>query len=166
MFLIMQAFAYAKEPVSINQETTEEQKVESGEKFNAGKLVMEHIADSHDWHIYGSEEHPVSIPLPIIIYDKEKGWSIFSSSRFNHGHASYNGYKIEEGQIASEEGISFYDFSITKNVLSIFFVAAIMLMVFISVARTYTRNKDEAPSGLQNAIEPVIMFVRDDIAKA
>ncbi|MEO5571100.1 MAG: F0F1 ATP synthase subunit A [Bacteroidia bacterium] len=161
---MMQAFAFAKEPVSANPETPEHKKEHSEEKFNAGKLVMDHIADSHDWHIYGSEEHPVSIPLPIIIYDKEKGLSIFSSTRFEHGHASYNGYKLTEGKIVSENGASLYDFSITKNVLSIFFVAAIMLMVFISVANTYTRNKDKAPTGLQNAIEPLIMFVRDDIA--
>ena len=121
---------------------------------------------SHDWHLWGSHEHPVSIPLPIIIYNKEKGLSVFSSNRFEHGHASYEGYKLEEGKIVSEGESSFYDLSITKNVLSIFFVAAIMLMVFISVAKTYVRNKDQAPSGFQNAIEPIIMFVRDDIAKA
>jgi F-type H+-transporting ATPase subunit a len=125
---------------------------------------MEHIADSHEWHIYGSEENPVSIPLPIIIYNKQKGVSVFSSSRFQHGHASYLGYKLDDGKIVAEDGSSVVDFSITKNVLSIFFVAAIMLMVFISVARTYTRNKDKAPTGLQNAIEPIIVFVRDDIA--
>jgi F-type H+-transporting ATPase subunit a len=166
MFVMMQVTVHAEEPVSANSEATEHEAEHGKEKFNAGKLVMDHISDAHEWHLWGSHEHPVSIPLPVIIYDKEKGLSIFSSGRFEHGHASYNGYKLTEGKIVSENGSSFYDFSITKNVLSIFFVAAIMLMVFISVARTYSRNKDKAPSGMQNAIEPVIMFVRDDIAKA
>ncbi len=162
----MQAFAFAQGPVSPNPATEESNEEHAEKKFEPGKLVMEHIADSHEWHIYGNEEHRVAIPLPIIIYNKEKGFSAFLSNRFEHGHASYLGYKLEEGKIVSEDESSFYDFSITKNVLSIFFCAAIMLMVFISVARTYTRNKDKAPTGLQNAIEPVIMFVRDDIAKA
>lgn len=166
VFLVMQVSAFAKEPDVETTEVEDHTEEHTTGKFEPGKLVMDHISDSHEWHLWGSHEHPVSIPLPVIIYNKQKGWSIFSSSRFEHGHASYEGYKLEEGKIITEDGSSFYDFSITKNVLSIFFVAAIMLMVFISVARTYARNKDQAPSGLQNAIEPVIMFVRDDIAKA
>lgn len=144
-------------------DSTQESKHEG---FNAGKLVMDHISDSHDWHIYGSEEHPVSIPLPVILYNKVNGWSLFSSSRFEHGKASYNGYTIEEGTIHTEDGSAFYDFSITKNVLSLFFSLAIILLIFISVARSYNRNKNKAPRGLQGAIEPLIIFVRDDIAKA
>ena len=127
---------------------------------------MGHIADAHEWHIYGSEEEPVSIPLPIIIYNKEKGFSTFMSSRFEHGHAAYEGYKLEEGKIISEDGSAFYDLSITKNVLAIFIAAGLMLFIFIGVAKMYTRNPDQAPSGFQNAIEPMILFVRDDIAKA
>jgi F-type H+-transporting ATPase subunit a len=41
-----------------------------------------------------------------------------------------------------------------------------MLLVFISVANTYTRNPNTAPKGLQGVIEPFVLFVRDDIAKA
>jgi len=136
------------------------------EKFNAGKLIMGHIGDSHDWHIYGSEEHPVSIPLPIIVHHPVKGWSVFSSSRFEHGHASYEGYKLEEGKIISEDGAAIIDLSITKNVMAIFIAAALLLLIFMGVAKTYTRNPDKAPTGFQNAIEPMILFVRDDIAKA
>jgi len=40
-----------------------------------------------------------------------------------------------------------------------------MVLVFISTARAYKRNTGKAPKGLQSAIEPVILFVRDDIAK-
>ena len=138
---------------------------ESG-KFNPGKLVIDHISDSHEWHLWGSHEHPVSIPLPVILYNKERGWSCFLSSRFEHGHASYDGYTMKEGDIVAEDGTSFYDLSITKNVLALFISVAIILVLFISVARSYARNKDKAPTGLQNAIEPIIIFVRDDIAKA
>jgi len=40
------------------------------------------------------------------------------------------------------------------------------LFVFISVAKTYTANPNAAPKGLQSVIEPLVVFVRDDIAKA
>jgi F-type H+-transporting ATPase subunit a len=170
LFFFTTQLAFAKEEATADttnvQSEAQGEHAGKGEKFNAGKLIMGHIADSHDWHIYGSEEHPVSIPLPVIIYNKQKGFSVFSSSRFEHGHASYNGYRLEENKIVSEDGTGFYDLSITKNVLAIFIAAALLLFIFIGVAKTYARNPDKAPSGFQNAIEPMILFVRDDIAKA
>jgi F-type H+-transporting ATPase subunit a len=169
-FIFLGKFSFANENNEVVGDSTAVHNEAAGEhvgkKFNAGELIMGHIADAHDWHIYGSEEHPVSIPLPIIIYHPEKGFSVFSSSRFEHGHASYNGYKLEEGKIKSEDGAAIYDLSITKNVLAIFIAAGLLLFIFIGVARTYARNPDKAPSGFQNAIEPMILFVRDDIAKA
>ncbi len=168
--LFVKAFESEENVNNADSLATEEPKHEG---FNAGKLVMSHISDSHDWHIYGSEEHPVSIPLPVILYNKTSGLSIFSSARFEHGKASYNGYKIEEGIIYTDDGVAeskdnsgFYDFSITKNVLSLFISLAIILLVFISAARSYGRNQNKAPSGLRGAVEPLIVFVRDDIAKA
>ncbi len=166
-FLAAWSFASASESEAADSSSSEAvaEHHDAHEGFNPGKLVMDHISDAHEWHLWGSHEHPVSIPLPVIIYSKEKGLSIFSSGRFEHGKASYNGYKLEEGQVVSEDGSSFTDFSITKNVLAIFISAAIMLLVFISVAKAYTRNKDKAPRGLQAAVEPIVLFVRDDIAK-
>ncbi|PCH96077.1 MAG: ATP synthase F0 subunit A [Bacteroidetes bacterium] len=152
-----------------------EEPTDSHEKFDAGKLILEHISDAHDWHLWDWAGHPVSIPLPIIIYDSKRGLSFFSSSRFEHGHVAYNGYAIDHNHIiaVNEDGTkneeaskAIFDFSITKNVTSLMISITIMLFVFISVARTYARNPDKAPTGLQSFIEPIIVFVRDDIAKA
>src|ERR1700733_11083173 len=97
LFVLSSFFAFANEEAVVDSAAVHagatEEHAAKGEKFSAGKLIMGHIADAHDWHIYGSEEHPVSIPLPVIIYNKTKGFSVFSSSRFDHGHASYEGYK-------------------------------------------------------------------------
>jgi len=57
------------------------------------------------------------------------------------------------------------DFSITKNVLFIIFISILMLWIFISIARKYTKNPVSAPKGIQSFFEPVIVFIRDDIAK-
>ncbi len=168
MFILCSIFVFAEEETKADSAATGSESAKAAEKFNPGKLIMGHISDAHDWHIYGSEENPTSIPLPIIIYNKEKGFCTFLSSRFkNEGKSvSYDGYRLEEGKIVAEDGSSFYDLSITKNVLAIFIAAAILLFIFIGVAKTYARNPDKAPSGFQNAIEPMILFVRDDIAKA
>ena len=177
VFLLMGTGAFAQEhehDTAVVTETHEElAAIENGEdstthqghKFEAGKLIMEHIGDSHEWHLWGNHEHPVSIPLPVIIYSSTKGVEVFSSSRFEHGHVAYNGYRLEEGKIVAEDGSKFYDLSITKNVLAMLIALAIMLFLFISVANTYKRKQGVAPTGLQNAMELLIVFVRDNIAK-
>src|SRR5690606_32300101 len=57
------------------------------------------------------------------------------------------------------------DFSITKNVASTMLCAALLLIIFLSTARYYKRNGAVAPKGLAGFMEPLIVFVRDDIAK-
>jgi len=57
------------------------------------------------------------------------------------------------------------DFSITKNVLFMFFATILLLWIFISIANKYKANPGKAPKGLQSALEPIIVFIRDDIAK-
>jgi F-type H+-transporting ATPase subunit a len=56
------------------------------------------------------------------------------------------------------------DFSITKSVFGMFLVLALMLWIFISVAKSYKKRQGQAPKGLQNALEPFILFIRDEIA--
>ncbi len=141
------------------------------EKFNAGKLIIEHISDAYDWHIAGH----IAIPLPVILYS-DKGFDIFMSSAFEHGHAIYKGkqnYALKEGHIKvvndngeeNEEATSqLWDISITKNVASLFVSLALMLWIFLTVAKAYARNPGKAPKGLQSWVEPMIIFVRDDIA--
>jgi len=143
------------------------------EKFEPTKVIMEHIADSHMWHLWGH----TSLPLPVILYTAN-GLEVFSSGNFHHGEHDYNGkynnYRLEEdhikvvgadGKIDEEASKSVLDFSITKNVAAMFLAILIILIVFISVAGAYKKRVGKAPKGLQSFIEPIIVFVRDDIAK-
>ena len=56
------------------------------------------------------------------------------------------------------------DFSITKNVLFLFIAAILLLIIFISIAKKYRKNPDIAPKGMQSAFEPIIVYIRDEIA--
>ncbi len=151
-------------------------------KFNAGDLIIEHVADNHDWHIMGEGAHSISMPLPVILYSQQRGLTCFMSSRFHHGEMTYGGYKMHHGNIVAvnemeeipaeqateneEVTASLYDISITKNVAALFFSLIVLVWMFLSVARSYARRKGEAPKGMQSLLEPLIIFVRDDIAKA
>lgn len=176
---------------------------ESQKSFKAGEMIMHHIGDSHDWHVLDltnddGTPHPVSIPLPIIIYSTDDGLSVFMSSAFHHGQTARNRYFLNHGHIFrlgshnphakfehlnleeamsmgyAEENLTgvlsgapgaFVDLSITKNVAALLFSIFLLLWIMLSVAKSYTKNGNAAPTGLQNMIEIIIVFVRDDIAK-
>lgn len=135
--------------------------------FNAGKTIIEHIVDAHEWHIAEFGDKKISIPLPVILYDDGKIVA-FMSSKFHHGTAEYKGYKLDEkGKIVKvdETAKPPLDFSITKNVTSLFISVILICWIFISIARRFKKHQNEAPKGLQSWLEPLILFVRDDIAR-
>ena len=141
--------------------------------FDPSKLIMEHIMDAHEYHFATLGEKHISIPLPVILYSPQRGWSMFNYSKFNHGHDTYQGYKSEEGHIipVNEAGehdttVTVYDLSLTRNVVQMFIAVALLCFLMIKVANKYKRNGSKvAPSGFQNAVEPVITFVRDEVGK-
>jgi F-type H+-transporting ATPase subunit a len=102
------------------------------------------------------------------LYSADRGLEVFSSSKLaSHGHeaAEYNGYKFDNhGHIASTEGRKFYDFSITKNAAAIMLGGLILLFVFLTVASGFKKNAGKAPRGIQSFMEPIILFIRDDVA--
>ncbi len=147
---------------------------EKKEGFNAKEVIFGHIMDAHEFHFMeyeGSDgqKHPVSIPLPVFVYSPQKGFSFFMSSKFEHGHAEVDGYKLnEDGKIiAVSEGVKVYDFSPTRNVVQMILALIILVWLMISVARTYANGQGvtSAPKGKQNLIEVMVAFVRDEVAK-
>jgi F-type H+-transporting ATPase subunit a len=151
------------------------------EKFNPGKTIIEHVVDAHDWHIAGEGENSITIPLPIIIYSAQRGLDMFMSSSFHHGHQTYKGYMLQGNKVVAVNEMeatdahhasvdhaltaSLLDLSLTKNAFSIMISCLFMVLLFVSVANAYGKRAGQAPKGLQSLIEPLIIFVRDDIAK-
>ncbi len=144
-------------------------------KFEPGAFIMDHIADSYEWHVASVGDFHLSLPLPVILISKEQGLVVFLSSKFHHGHDSYKNFSLmlhgeNKGKIvetlSTGEQVLPLDFSITKNVLAIFISLSILLWIFISIAKSYQRREGKAPKGLQSFLEPLILFIRDDVAKA
>lgn len=167
-------------------------------EFNAGEMIMHHVMDAPDIHLMTIGDKHISIPLPVIMWSNEDGLSVFSTSRFHHGHTSYKRYALDDGHIIrlsannpflesehldiadaksfgySEESwkgffngrpAGFINMSITKTVAGVFLTVILMFLIFLSIAKAYKRNPNEAPKGLQSLVEPIILFVRDEIAK-
>ena len=147
--------------------TAHEAVAEADKPVDITAIALEHVADSHSWHLWGEGHDAVALSLPVILYSSTKGLQVFSSGKFEHGHASYDGYSIHEERISSiDPNETIYDISITKNVAQLLFSALVIFLLFTSIAKTYkTQGVTSAPKGKQSFFEPLITFVRDDIAK-
>ncbi|MCH8555590.1 MAG: F0F1 ATP synthase subunit A [Schleiferiaceae bacterium] len=162
---------------------------EASEGFDITGVIMHHIQDEHGWHLFDWGGHPVSLSLPVILFT-ESGLTTFMSSEFHHdvdgkvvvekngerftyyhGHIYYANAEAndhgafitytEDHKVANAKPL---DFSITKNVASLFVTVFLMLLVFLPVAKFYKKNPGKAPKGLAGIFEPLILFVRDDVA--
>lgn len=160
--------------------------------FDPSPFIIHHVADAYDIHLWGEGEGAVHIPLPVILYSEEHGLDVFMSSAFHgHGdvkHTEDGKYEMAHGHIAlagahghhdheahgeahdhnhdhsHEHSAVFYDFSITKSVFGMLFIMTLLLIMFGRAAASYRKNPGQAPKGLTNVLEPLVMFVRDDIA--
>jgi F-type H+-transporting ATPase subunit a len=105
---------------------------------------------------------------------------------YNHGHIyrlGENNPFAESEDVNLEEAMSmgysdmswgaffdgepgaFIDLSITKTVAGIFLTILLMFIIFGNIAKRYKSNPNVAPKGLQSFLEPLVLFIRDEVAK-
>jgi F-type H+-transporting ATPase subunit a len=138
--------------------------------------------------------HHATIPLPVIVYSSKNGWSVFMSSKFHHGEENYDGYKLltvenieemmkknpaeakkfHQGQIVAvnenggiDKEIKVYDISPTRNVVQMIIALALLVWIMLAIAKRYKDGDGviSAPKGGQGLLEPVIIFIKDEVAK-
>ena len=183
------SFAQEKQDTKYETEKTEKK------DFDANEVIFGHVLDAHEFHFLSykgddGEEHHATIPLPVILYSKEKGIDIFMSSKFHHGEHDNKGYrlltneKIAEDKLDPEKysaeqivainekgemdnSIKVYDISLTRNVVQMLIALTLLVLIMVYMAKKYRSGQGvtSAPKGIQNLIEPIITFVRDEVAK-
>jgi len=163
--------------------------------FNVNEMIMHHIKDAHEWHIAGPEHGGISIYLPVILHDngfkvfsakhfyhgkkRESQTSDSTSVHYMEGVGPAKGYALYHEEIykLNQSGELHFvgehphnasptDLSITKNVASLLFGSLLILVIMLTVAGFYRKNGAAAPKGMAKFLEPIIVMVRDDIAKA
>ena len=153
-------------------------------KTEIKEYIQHHLQDSYDFSLYSYTDEQgnhvyVGAPLPVILWDN--GIQLFSSGALHHGEsvAESNGnyYALAHGKIykTDAQGTLNYDenhhitnakpldFSITKSVVAMFFVGALMFFLFRSLAKSYAANGG-VPAGFARLFEPIVLYIRDDIA--
>jgi len=165
IFFGLQAFASGEKIV----DSTEE-------KLNIPELIMGHIGDEYEWHITTVNNHPISIPLPVIVRGIDGKWHIFSSSKLHGETSDYQGFYIShsekyKGKIVQKnetgEELRPLDFSLTKNALSLLINSTILVLIVLFCAKWYKNRKAENsnPKGFVALMEMFIMNIVDDIIK-
>lgn len=149
-------------------------------KAKVDAYIQHHLQDSYDFTFFSDEKEGkhYGFSLPVILIDN--GLKIFSSSKFHHGETvaevDGNYYKLYHGKIYKTDAagtinydehhhpinVKPLDFSITKNVVSMLFASALLLLMFVGLAKSY--KKGPIPTGFGRVLEPLILFIRDEIA--
>jgi len=159
--------AYSRHPENDNTAGEDE--------FPVTEFILDHIGDSHEWHILTTPGgHHVSVYLPVILYSRHTGFHLFSSRHISHGH-HYKGFSVsaegpDKGRIVEHtEGYSGngvyrpLDFSITKIVAAMLVSVIVAMVLFLALARSYLRTGVSEPRGIQGFLEPLVLFVKEDI---
>ncbi len=159
--------------------------------FDAGKMIMHHISDAHEIHIIG--DVAIYLPIILItdegldvfssshFYHDERTLQADSTLQqeeqdhyfvhdkyvMYHEHiylADENGGVTIDPETEKVMNASVFDMSITKSVAGLLLTVVILLLIFLSVARAYKKRVGQAPKGLQSFMEPMILFIRDEVA--
>lgn len=164
-----------------------EKEADNDAPFDPKPMIMHHISDSHEWHLWDVESDDgevteYSIPLPVILYHNGN-LELFLSSAFDHGKknvtksgAEFTMYhdKIyfaneiggidmnDKGEVLNDRPI---DISITKNVFMMLVSAVLLVFLFGSAGKFYKKKGISVPRGITSFLEPLVVFVRDDIAR-
>ncbi|WP_394369017.1 F0F1 ATP synthase subunit A [Hyunsoonleella ulvae] len=175
LFFFVTAYSFGKE--------APENEHEGDIKTEIKEYINHHLLDSHDFSLTSytndSGEHKyIGFPLPVILWDD--GLKVFSSSKLHHGETvaevDGNYYKSFHGKIYKTDASGKInmddhhhptnekplDFSITKNVFTIFLVALLMFFMFSRMAKKY--KSSALPRGMGRFLEPIILYIRNDIA--
>lgn len=165
----------------------EKEESEGDKKFDPNDMIMHHVKDAHEFHIIDINDKPISLPLPIILWT-DNGLTTFMSSGFHHDDegkfvVEKNGerfvkyhekiYQLEAGASSvvfddkhhPTNATKPLDISITRNVFMMWVSVLVLLLIFISAARVYRKSENKVPTGIAGFVEPLIVFVRDEIAR-
>lgn len=172
LMILLMLFSFFVSSVMASEK--EQMKEDSKKEFNAKDFIFDHILDGYEFHVTAIGDHHISIPLPVIVKSQDRGWFVFLSSKFEHGHASYEGFRIPaEGEYKGKvvevlpdgSEVRPFDMSITRNVFTIILVAIILLSIFLWMAHCYKKEPMKAPGGFRGVMEVVVLFILDGVIK-
>ena len=99
-----------------------------------------HDHDAHGVHDHADHDHEA--------HEEHAGHDHGDHDHADHGH----------------HGPVVYDLSITKSIFGMLLMLGLMVVLFGRMAGSYKNRQGQAPTGMTNALEPLVLFLRDEIA--
>lgn len=112
-----------------------------------------------------------------VTYELSHGHIAVAGDHEGHGHDDHAGHGHEgHGDHAGHDhgdhdhadhghhGPVVYDLSITKSIFGMLLMLGLMVVLFGRMAGSYKSRQGQAPTGMTNALEPLVLFLRDEIA--
>ena len=99
-----------------------------------------HDHDAHGVHDHADHDHEA--------HEEHAGHDHGDHDHADHGH----------------HGPVVYDLSITKSIFGMLLMLGLMVLLFGRMAGSYKNRQGQAPTGMTNALEPLVLFLRDEIA--
>ncbi len=172
--------------LTAKESDTPQEDSKQGTKAEIDAYIQHHLQDSHDFNLFSytndaGEVVHVGAPLPVILWDE--GLKVFSSSKFHHGEtvAEVDGkyYMLHHAKIYRTNAagdleyddhhhptnVQPLDMSITKSVVMMLVTGLLMFWIFGGLAKSY-RKDGPIPTGIGRFFEPIVLYIRDDIAIA
>jgi len=192
LFALMPLVSSAETPVvsvhdslqTVTTETAHEAHAEETDKEFIHNFTQHHLMDDHFYSFYADKEahRHYGFALPVILIDN--GLKMFMSSEdfVYNGKVVENGgqhYKYHHGKIYKTDATGDlkldehhhptvekpFDVSITKNVTGLLLATILLFLGFTALAKTYKSSPNNLPKGLGRALEPLVIYVRDEMAR-
>ena len=149
------------------------ERVEDTKAFDVKEFIFEHVGDAYEWHAFTWGQTHLTIPLPVIVYSKERGWNLFLSSKLHHG--SYKGFYVaqggdHDGKLVEQNSVGAeirpLDLSLTKNSAALIINSMIMIVLVMGLVRWYRKRAPRSvPGGVVGMMELFIMNIHDEVIK-
>jgi F-type H+-transporting ATPase subunit a len=144
------------------------------EELNVKELILEHLSDSYEWHIFSTKKRDITVHLPVILYSNETGWHFFLSSKLHNIDNNYKGFGIATNgkykgkiveRVTSGEETRPLDLSITKNAASLLLSSFLLIIIILSVANSIKRDPLKPQKGFAGTMEMFILMINNEVIK-
>ncbi len=119
--------------------------------------LFDHLANH-----YGIVWGPVHIDMPMIFYDSKEGFNFYSSPQAMEEAGVYTMHHHQAVKADTHEPPTI-DMSVTSLVVYQWLAMLLLFFAFARIGGKYKKQEKKAPSGFQNMLESIFIYVRDEM---
>lgn len=143
----------------VSQHSTETHTETAADSNPILDILASGMGDHHGFYLYDQK----LLSLPYIFYDDDNGLTYYPNAEAVEASTHYS---LHHGHPVRKDNHDLhpkFDFSITNFVFLQWMGLIVIGTLFFTAARKAKRNGTRAPKGIQNLLEVLIVFIRDEV---